>query len=473
MRRTVPLLGGRAVNRVLAINAQRAVNYRPEAQPSGAKSLLTLRPTEGLVLLTTQGNGPCRSHFVEFDEETYWVSGSQLFSMDSAWNVTTIGSLTTTSGWCVLAAGRDYLMLVDGTDGYTWDGSTFAAIGDADFVANPTWCEYIDGYFLVNNRNSDRWSISELTGGNEDPTAWNALDFATAEADPDDVVVIERVAERLMMMGTKTVQVYTNSGNADFPFELVTNGVLEWGVESPASVDVVEGVVFLLSRSAGGGLAVLMVTGFQAQSIAPPDIIEELDGYVTSNAEGYAYKMGGKTFYELTLPSENLTLEYCVETGFWHERSSYEIGRHRTRGHGFFNRRHLVGDFNSGNVYYLDGATYTENGQPIIRTRVTSIVAADGRDLECHSFEVEFARGVGLLSGQGSVPTAMMRYSCDGGNTWSSLLYAPMAPRGDYDLRTMWNRLGQAGSYMWEVSVSDPIDATMVGINADLEFLGE
>ncbi len=473
MRATVPLLGGRQVDRAFAVNVQRTINLRPEGEPSGAKSLLTLKPTEGLTRYFRQGNGPCRSHFVEFQGDSYWVSGGQLLSVDSARTVTVIGALNTTSGWCVLAAGRDYLMLVDGTDGWTWDGTSFALISDADFPANPTWCAYQDGYFLATNDNTDRVYVSSLTGGGgEDPTTWTALMFTTAEADPDDVLAIARTYERLYFVGSKTTQVYYNSGNADFPFDLVTNGVLEWGIEAPASLDIADGRMFLLSRSVSGGLAVIMVSGFQHQEISDPDLIKEFETLTTlSDAEGFAYKLGGDTFYELTFPTDARTYCYQVETGLWHDRVTYGLTRRRTRGHGYFNGRHLVGDYESGNVYYLDPDVYTENGYPLVRTRVTSVTHKDGRDIECNALEIEFKRGVGLISGQGSDPQAMLRYSVDGGRTWSSTLWQPLGAIGEYDMRAVWQMLGQGRSFIFEVSVSDPVEVVMVAAYADIEVL--
>lgn len=473
MKRTVPLLGGRAVDKAFAVNAQRAVNWRPEAEPSGAKSLLTMKPTEGLVLLTTQGNGPCRSQFVEFQDDIYWVSGAQLLSRDSAGTTAVIGALNTNTGWCVLAAGRDYLMVVDGADGWTWSGSAYAQITDGDFPANPTWCAYIDGYFLANNDDTDKFYVSSLTGGGgEDPTSWSALMFATAEADPDDVLAVVKTFERVYMVGSKTTQVYYNSGNADFPFDLITNGILEWGVEAPASIDVSEGVIFLLSRSNGGGLQVIMVNGFQHQAIAPTDMIAELDEFdATSDAEGYVYKRGGQTFYQLTFPTDEVTFEYCMESGFWYERDYEGSGRHRSRGHGYFGGRHLVGDYENGNVYYLSPTAYTDNDHPIIRKRVTSVVAADGRDLVCNALELEFKRGIGLLTGQGSDPEVMLRYSTDGGNTWSDTLRSTIGALGDFDARVFFYRLGQAGSFVFEITVSDPIEAVLIAVYGDFELL--
>lgn len=471
MRTTLPLAGGRHVDKAMQINNQQAVNWYPENETPGAKSSVVMKPTPGYVLSTTQGNGPCRSHMVEFQNKMYWVSGAQVFSLDSAGTVTHVGTLLTTSGWCVLAAGRDYLMIVDGTDGWTWNATAFAKITDADFPTNPTWCAYIDGYFLANDSGTDRFHVSDLTAGAENPTSWSALSFATAEADPDDAVAISKTFERIYIVGTRTTQIYINSGNPDFPFELLSNGVLEWGTESAPSIDVAEGVLFMLARTTAGGLDVIMASGFQARSLATPDLIAAFDGFTTSNAEGFAYQQGKNTFYVLTFPTDDRTFVCHIETGEWHERKSKGIGRLRMRGHGFFNRRHYVGDYESGRLYYIDPDVYTENGVQILRKRVTVVVHLDGRDIECNRLEIEFKRGVGLVTGQGEDPQVMLRYSVDGGRTWSSELWQPLGKIGEYHMRAVWQQFGQGRSFMFEITVSDPVETVMIAAYADLEIL--
>ena len=469
MRVTLPLLGGHHKDSATEINNQQLINWEVHEEKSGGVGRISLKPTAGLTLLTNQGNGPCRSHVVTFQSKGYWVSGSQLFSIDVNDDVVLIGALGTASSWCVLAAGRDYLMVVDGTDGYTWDAATFATISDGDFPAAPTWCVYKDGTFYANDGFDDRVFASDFSLGTENPTSWAAIDFITAEADPDDVVAMARTFENVYLIGTRTTQIYYNSGNADFPLSLSSNGVMEFGTDAPASVATANGDIFMLARTTAGGLDVLVVSGFQAQSIVEPDMLEAFEQYaVIDDAEGFAYSQGAHTYYELTFPTESVTWVYTSRTREWHQRKSDGLTRRRTRGHGFFNGRHLVGDYENGNLYYLDPTNYTENGYTIVRTRVTALVNRDGKQLECNEFEVHFKRGVGLVSGQGSDPEAMLRYSVDGGNTWSNTIRRDIGAIGDTLRRAVWDRLGQGQSFMFEISVSDPVEAVIIATYADI-----
>lgn len=470
MRVTPPLLGGHHQDGASEINNQQLVNWEVHEERPGGVGRLSLKPSAGLTLLTTQGNGPCRSHAVKFQDKSYWVSGSQLFSIDENWDVVLIGSLASASSWCVLAAGRDYLMVVDGTDGYTWNGSAFATVSDGDFPTAPTWVVQTDGTFYVNDATTDRVYASDFSTGSENPTTWAALDYVVAEADPDDVVAMARTFDNVYFIGSRTTQIYYKSGNADFPLSLSSNGVLEFGTDAPASVDTAKnGSIFMLARTTDGGIDIVRVDGFQVESIVEPDMLDAFEAYERlDDAEGFAYTQGQHTYYELTFPTESVTWVYATKTREWHQRQSYGLTRHRVRGHGFFNGRHLVGDYENGNLYYLDPTSYTENGYTIIRTRVTALVNKDGKPLECNELEVHFKRGVGLVTGQGSDPEAMLRYSIDGGQTWSNTMRRSMGQIGDTVRRAVWDRLGQGFSFMFEISVSDPVEAVVIAIYADI-----
>lgn len=473
---SVPFIGSRHVDRSIQINGQRAVNWYPSLSGDGAKTVLSLVPTEGLDKRAEFGNGICRSvELTLFQGALYWVNGTDLMKMTTSEVVTSVGTLSTSSGLCYAAAGQDYLFVVDGTNGYAWDGSSFTTVNnstDSDFPTDPSHVGFIDGFFIVLSASSDVWQKS----AQEDPTAWAALDFATAEAEPDNAVAVESSYRDLYIIGTITTQVYYNSGNPDFPFELYANGVLEFGTPAPASVARAGGNIFMLAQHKSGGLTVLRVNGFQAQRIADTDTADYLDGLTAAQvatAEAFAYTRSDQTFYELTLPDDDITLVYHLEQNDWHERRSGTdvTGRHRARGHGFFNNEHYVGDYANAKMYVLDPTKRTEDGAAIRRERIMGALHRDGLQIECNRFEVEFVRGVGLLSGQGSDPQAMMTYSNDGGRTWSNEIWRSMGKIGEFTRRAEWHRLGQANDYRFRLVVTDPVDATVISSYGDFEVL--
>jgi len=73
---------------------------------------------------------------------------------------------------------------------------------------------------------------------------------------------------------------------------------------------------------------------------------------------------------------------------------------------------------------------------------------------------------VGLNSGQGSDPEVMLRWSDDGGHTWSYEHWKKMGKIGQYGYRTLWRRLGmttQIRDRVYEVSGTDPVRLYIMG----------
>lgn len=62
----------------------------------------------------------------------------------------------------------------------------------------------------------------------------------------------------------------------------------------------------------------------------------------------------------------------------------------------------------------------------------------------------------------GRGPQVMLRWSNDGGQTWSNEYARDCGQLGDYKRRVMWNRLGLARDRVYEISTSDPWPARIV-----------
>ena len=62
-------------------------------------------------------------------------------------------------------------------------------------------------------------------------------------------------------------------------------------------------------------------------------------------------------------------------------------------------------------------------------------------------------------------PQAMLRWSNDGGSTWSNEHWTSIGKIGKYKNRAIWRRLGMARDRIFEVVVSDPVKAVIVSAN--------
>ena len=79
--------------------------------------------------------------------------------------------------------------------------------------------------------------------------------------------------------------------------------------------------------------------------------------------------------------------------------------------------------------------------------------------------QIQFEPGVGLPTGQGTNPQAMLRWSSDGGSTWSSEHWTSIGVIGAYKNRAIWRNMGESRDRVYEVVVTDPIKAVIISAN--------
>jgi len=186
----------------------------------------------------------------------------------------------------------------------------------------------------------------------------------------------------------------------------------------------------------------------------------------------YTYQQDGHSFYVLIFPSANTTWVYDVATGAWHERAGWNNGsftRHRSNCQMAFNNKIIVGDYENGNIYSFDLDTYADNGQIQKWLRTWRALPTGQNNLKRtahHSLQIDLESGVGLNLGQGSDPELMLRWSDDGGHTWSNEHTASIGKIGQYYRRVFYRRLGMTMKLrdrVYELSMTDPVKTAIMG----------
>lgn len=453
----LPVNGPTQISRAKSVNSARTINWYPQAERPGATSEIVLYPDPGLVPLQVVGAGPCRvSQGALFLNRLYFVSGNELVSFDAFGNGQSHGTIGTSNGPVELVAGRSLMLILDGSQGYKWDGTTLTSMAaTANFPDAASTGVVLNNTFIVNVANSDQFAISD------DGATWDSLDVATAEMSPDLIVKITRDKGNLVLCGEDSTELWINTGAADFPFERLPGGSLDWGCQAPRSTVRSSIGVFMLAKNAEGGVMVVLIDGMSVRPISADinDAIGAFDN--TADAVGHVYTQQGRWYYQLTFPSADRTFVYNVADQWWHERKSYGIGRHRVQGHGFIGTRHIVGDYQDGQFYELDFRTYTDDGQTIERRRITNAIEQNGQYIAHDSVWLIFD-GRGDLSAQGTDPIVRLRYSDDGGNTWGDWLTARIGKMGEYDQIAVFNRLGASRSRIYDILVTEPRPIALV-----------
>lgn len=483
----------------VSVDAQRCINLFPEVIESGTgkgQQVAYLKSTPGLTELFTVGTGPIRLVHVENIERdnpvekaiAYVVSGSEVWAasfQSGAWSTKLCGSITTSSGPVSAhsikkgASPKYQTVFVDGSDNYLvksndYDGGYAGSGNFGNFtffsltpVLGATQITWIDGYLILIVKDTSQFYVSDWQG-----TTFNPLSFATSEGNPDNITALASLNRDLIIFNKVSTEIFTNSGNGEFPFERAPGGFVEVGCCAPFSVAKTANAVFWLGQNSNGRGIIFAANNTNPQRVSTHAIEEEIAGYEDiTTARGYAYQSEGHTFYVLNFTEA--TWVYDLSTKLWHQRAFLDLGvleRHRIDSLGYFPNLgiHIGGDYSTNKVYKLDQSVKTDFGHPIKRLRSTPHISQDLKFLFFKSLQIDCEVGVGPESG--SDPQMMMRFSNDGGRTWSNELTASIGKIGEYKVRCKWRRLGLARDRVFEISVSDSVSVNFIDAQVDVEM---
>jgi hypothetical protein len=530
-----PILGSSYVIRSVNAADNRMVNLYPEVIPEGGKEPAYLQRCPGLALQTTIGTGPIRGLW-SLGNYLYVVSGNEFYKLDSNYAPAALNQLLLEDDSLVLLEDGSTILLEDaassvvgfvsgtgpvsmadnGTqifiaanpDGYIFNTATdtFAQITDPDFPGAVT-VGYLDGYFVFNEPNSQRvWVTSLLDGLSIDP-----LDFASAEGSPDGLVSLIIDHREAWLFGTNSVEVWYNSGDADFPLTRIQGAYNEIGCIAPYSVAKMDNSVFWLGADPRGQGVVYRANGYTGVRISTHAVEFAIQSYGNlADAVGYTYQQDGHTFYVLNFTNADTTWVFDAATGAWHERAGFRNGdfkRHRGNSHARFNGDPVIGDYQNGRLYAFDLDVYADAGAAQKWLRSWRALPTGGNDLKRtahHSLQIDCETGVGLNgydlydevylgtellqilqteNGEdiildlnattGANPQLMLRWSDDGGHTWNGERQVSMGRIGQYGTRAIFRRLGMTlklRDRVYEISGTDPVKVAIMG--AELQLSG-
>jgi hypothetical protein len=466
-----PILGSSYVARSVNAADARMVNLFPEIVPEAGKEPAFLNRAPGLNLLNTVGTGPIRGlwAFSSNDGTGFVVSGTQLYKIDNAYAATFIGNVTGTGPVSMADNGTQLFIACNGAS-YIYNAITnaFGRITDPDFPGAVT-VTYLDGYFVFNEPSSQKLWITEVLDG----TSIDPLEFASTEGSPDGLVAVISNFREVWAFGTNSIEVWSDTGATDFPLQRIPGAFNELGCAAPYSIAKMDNSLFWLGRDRRGQGIVYRANGYAGQRVSTHAVEWQIQQYTDlSDAIGYTYQQDGHSFYVLIFPTANTTWVYDAATQAWHERAGFvngEFTRHRSNCQMAFNNKVVVGDFENGNIYSFDLEDYSDNGSIQKWLRSWRALPTGQNNLKRtaqHSLQLDIEAGTGLNLGQGSDPELMLRWSDDGGHTWSNEHWSKMGKIGEYYKRVFWRRLGMTlklRDRVYEVSGTDPVKIAIMG----------
>ena len=324
--------------------------------------------------------------------------------------------------------------------------------------------DIVDNYFVYNDPDTQQWAASDLLS-----PITNPLSFASKDGAPDDLVSLIVDHREVYLLGEQSSEVWVDVGAQPFPFQRIPGTSTQHGIVAKNSMARVGNSFAYVSRNIRGQGMVVQMNGYTPVRISTHAVENTLVNQYIDDAIAWTYQLEGHECYVVTFPTLNLTWVYDVTTNMWHKwlytNNLNQYERHRGNCCAVFQGKVLVGDYDNGQIYQLDPNNYTDNGQKVRRLRRCPHIVTDLQRQFFDELQIQFQPGVGLQSGQGEDPQAMLRWSNDGGSTWSNEQWVSIGKVGRYVNRAIWRRLGWSRDRIFEVVVTDPVKAVIVSAN--------
>ena len=481
---------------------QRLINWYVETDNNGQapgsvgaypKVATALLGVPGLVALSTSFSGSSRGIWpLPGNTQCLIVMGSRLIlatiltpataSSNAVLSFTDVGGLATYVGPVKI---RDNGMggiaaLVDGPNLYIYNiaAQTLTKSTDAAFLGSSTVVE-LDGIFVFHQPLTQKFYSSPLYWNGI--TAMDATYYALKDNYSDNVVALFENARQLWVIGESTIEPWYNAGNPTFAFSRLSGGMMQIGCGAPQSIARTGPDIVMLARSERGENSIIMIKGYQYQTISNYAISYALTQYtVVSDAIGYIYAEEGHMFYVLIFPTGDATWVYDFSTDVWHQRASFDpvtglFHRQRINNIANFANMRIGGDFSNGRIYQQTRKAFADDQYPLVALRrAPHVWDKNDRNRVNHArLQVDLTPGSGLATGQGLAPQAMLRWSNDQGRTFGNEHWAPIGAQGNSLTRVMWRRLGSSRDRVYEMRISDPVKRDVAGASLRLEVTGQ
>jgi hypothetical protein len=381
------------------------------------------------------GSGPIRALFQGdgvLDSGLYGVSGSNLYRA-----TTSLGAVTGTGPFS-LAGYEDNLFVAGGAGISIWNGTTLSALSFPD-GANVIKVLVAAGRLIAIRADTEKFYWSEPLA-----TTVTALNFATAENQPDRLRDALFMDDILVLAGAETTEFWPNTSDSDLPFQPLEGRVFEVGVKNTGA----------LCRY---GTTFAMVTNQNHVIISDQDNIVSqpgLDALIAASTSAFLY-----TF--LIDGTEFLALR--IDAGTWvYNRRSGTFSTFETYGLGDWTPScHANGVFGSS----VDGKTYAFSGYldqgTVLERRFRAGMPINGGGMMIDNIMLRCnVGGTGYLTGDYTDPIIEMRLSRNAGKTWGEWKARTLGEQGEYRKKVRWSALGMASApgLFAEFRVTAPVD---------------
>lgn len=389
-----------------------------------------LRPAEGIKTFSTV-SGKVRGG-VNWRDKAYYVVDEKVFRVNEDGSTTLIDTIKNDGKPCRFAFSFDRLGIASGGNLYYLSSDIITQVTDVD-IGTVNDVRFLDGYFVTTD--GTYLLVADLT----DPTSINPLKYGSSEVDPDPIVSLIVNRNELYAINRYTVEVFTNTGGAFFPFSRINGAHIQRGAVGRDAVCVYNEALAFVGSARNESPAVYLGENAQTLKLSTREIDqllaeyteEELSSVVVETRTDKAHK-----FLYIHLPDKTLVYDSAatlvMEVPVWHILTSALDGfaKYRARHFVWAYNKWLCGDANGNHIGYLTGDEAGHFGSPVRVEFGTVITWSETGGAVFHALELQ------VLSAALSKQKIAASYTTDG-VTWSQDRWA-----GEYQRRVTWPTQG-------------------------------
>lgn len=415
------------------------------------------------------GDVPTRGQFLQ-DSRAFAVGGGNVYETTTGIPIligTVVNDLLPVKMVSNGQAGHQLMILSAGLL-YCFDlvSNAFTLVtGTSSLIAGPLMgLDYFTSFFVVCNATTIQVSAS-FNGLN-----WNGAATGQREFGTDNIVSLIALPPTLWVLGTVTTEPWYNNGVSVFPLGPIPSVFVDYGLAAQNSITRFDNSVIWLAKNRYGQRIVVEASAQYIPLRVSTHAVEASLNACTSVTDftGYSYQEEGHTFFVLTSPANQLTFVYDAGEKTWHRRAYKNPVNGNWDAQLVWNHipafgGHWVGDRRNGNIYQQSLNLFSDNGDPLVFLRRFPHMVKEQQRIYYPGLQIDCQMGVGLQTGQGSDPQLMLRWSDDGGETYSNTYGRSLGKAGKYSQRAIWRRLGRGRNRVFELSISDPVQRTILG----------
>ena len=360
--------------------------------------------------------------------------------------------------------------LTAGGTGYTAGDILTAPVPLQPYKPSPEPGYYADPTFVASVAPGTAGSGLQLTVNSISLlNAVNALNIASKTGFPDLLQGLLIVHRELWLFGRQTTEVWYDAGTPDFPFGIENGVFLQRGLLAPYSLAKYDLSPFWLGEDQTGRAMVFAGIQYNAVRISTFAIEQEIQTYSRLNdAWAFVYQQNGHAFYVLNFPSADATWVYDMSTQLWHQRGTVDQDGtvHRGLPCSYANAygKDVVQRYDTGDLVLYDTAVYDELGEPVTRIRGFPHIKKEMRRIVYNHFiaDMEVGQPIGPNTASAYPRSVLLRWSDDGGQTWSDSVSMNLTP-GKFNQLLKWNRLGMGRDRVFEIEWTAAVRTALNG----------